>query len=53
MRLYIYTFEDDTNMTIVNCPLTIEETLVLERLHGECISDMVETMPESVVAHYI
>lgn len=43
MKLYIYIFEDDTQMTIVNCPLTIEEIGVLERLHGECISDMINT----------
>lgn len=42
MTLYIYTFEDDTNIKIVNCPLTVEEILALERLHGECISDTVE-----------
>lgn len=46
MKLYIYTFEDDTNIKIVNCPLTIEEIGALERLHGECVSDMVDTMAE-------
>lgn len=47
MKLYIYTFKDDTNMKIINCPLTMEEILALERLHGECISDIVEIMIES------
>ena len=44
MKLYIYTFEDGAIMKIVNCPLSIEEILELERLHGECISDIVEIM---------
>ena len=43
MKLYIYTFKDDTKMTIVNCPLTIKEIGVLEELHGECVSDMINT----------
>ena len=47
MKLYIYAFEDDTNIKIINCPLTIEEILALERLHGKCISDMVEIKAES------
>jgi len=47
MKLYIYTFEDGTHMTVVNCPLTPDEELALERLHGECVSDVIETMTES------
>lgn len=43
MKIYIYIFEDDTKITTVNCPLTIEEIGALERLHGECVSDMVNT----------
>ena len=52
MKLYIYTFEDGTNMKIVNCPLTIEELYALERLHGECISSTIEIKAESMDNSY-
>lgn len=51
MKLYIYTFEDGTNVKIVNCPLMIEERDILERLHGECVFDTVEIKAESEEEH--